>query len=113
MTKMPRLSTLRPRVAMAPQRLAPRAKQVDAYYSTPEHRAWRLAVCKRAGWRCEAIENGVRCEASAARGDRMFSDHVRERRDGGADQGEGKCLCGSHHSTKTNQERDKRMARRW
>jgi 5-methylcytosine-specific restriction protein A len=100
-TKAPRLTTLRPRVEMAPQRLAPRERQVDPYYSSVEHRAWRTAVYRQAGWRCEAMDNGVRCEASAARGDRMFADHTVERRDGGADQGEGKCLCGSHHSTKT------------
>jgi 5-methylcytosine-specific restriction protein A len=113
MTKTPRLTTLRPRVAMASQRLTPRPKTVDPYYSTPEHRAWRKAVYQRAGWRCEAIlENGQRCEASALRGDRLFADHVVERRDGGADQGEGKALCGSHHASKTSDERNKRMARR-
>jgi hypothetical protein len=61
MTKTPpRLTNLRPRVEMASQRIAPRPKQIDAYYSTPEHRAWRLAVCRRAGWQCEAIEDGLR-----------------------------------------------------
>jgi 5-methylcytosine-specific restriction enzyme A len=113
MTKAPRLTTLRPRVAMASQRLTPRERQIDPYYSSAEHRAWRTTVYRRAGWRCEAMENGQRCEASAARGDRMFADHVIERRDGGADQGEGRCYCGSHHTSKTNDERSKRMARRW
>jgi len=85
-TKQPRLTLLgNPRIGMASQRLAPRPKVSDPYYSTPEHRAWRLAVCRRAGWRCEWIDNGQRCEKSIATGDRMFADHIKERRDGGAD----------------------------
>jgi uncharacterized protein YfaQ (DUF2300 family) len=41
---------------------------------------------------------------------RMFADHVVEIRDGGApfDTANGQCLCGSHHTLKTNAERDKR-----
>ena len=60
MTKTPRLTTLRPRVEMATQRFEPRPKQIDQYYLTSRHREWRLAVCRRAGWRCEAIEYGRR-----------------------------------------------------
>jgi 5-methylcytosine-specific restriction protein A len=111
--KRPRLTTLRSRVPTASSRIEARPRQVDAYYSTPEHRAWRLAVCRAAGWRCEAIENGQRCVKSAASGDRMFADHVAERSDGGPDHGLGMCICGQHHTEKTNRERAKRMAIRW
>jgi 5-methylcytosine-specific restriction enzyme A len=106
--KTPRLSNLKPRVAMASPRIAPRPRQPDSYYSTPEHREWRVAVCRRAGWQCEAIEDGRRCDKSAMNGDRMFADHVTERSDGGADLGEGRCLCGAHHTVKTNRERARR-----
>jgi 5-methylcytosine-specific restriction protein A len=110
MTRTPRLTTLRPRVQMATPRIAPRPKQADAELLTPEHRAWRRAVLDRAGWRCEWIEDGKRCEASAATGDRMFADHVVERADGGAllDPANGCVLCGSHHVRKTNRARAQR-----
>jgi 5-methylcytosine-specific restriction protein A len=111
--KQPRLSLLGNRISMASPRLEPRPRQPDSYYSTPEHRAWRVAVCRAAGWRCEAIDNGQRCIKSAANGDRMFADHITERSDGGADDGPGMCLCGRHHTEKTNRERAKRMAARW
>jgi 5-methylcytosine-specific restriction enzyme A len=48
------------------------------------------------------------CEKSAASGDRMFADHITERSDGGADDGPGMCLCGQHHTEKTNRQRAKR-----
>jgi 5-methylcytosine-specific restriction protein A len=110
--RTPRLTTLRPRVEMASSRLEPRERQVDSYYSTQQHREWRSAVYRQAGWQCEAIENGQRCDKSRANGDRMFADHIVERSDGGADLGPGMCLCGHHHTEKTNRERAKRMAAR-
>jgi hypothetical protein len=74
------LRTSRPRLAVHDTRTGkPRPKQADAALLTPEHRAWRLAVCRRAGWRCEWLEDGRRCEASTQRGDRLFADHVVER----------------------------------
>lgn len=41
----------------------------------------------------------------------MFADHIRELKDDGAplDVANGQCLCGSHHTTKTNQARAARM----
>jgi 5-methylcytosine-specific restriction enzyme A len=90
---------------MASQRIAPRPKIIDPYYATQEHRAWRIEVCRRAGWRCEWIDNGQRCTKSAANGDRMAADHIEERRDGGSDLGTGMCVCGKHHTIKTNRER--------
>jgi 5-methylcytosine-specific restriction protein A len=93
---------------MASQRLPRQPKVVDSYYLTPEHKAWRLAVCRQAGWQCEWVESGQRCTKSAASGDRMFADHIHERRDGGADMGKGACLCGAHHTAKTLRERNRR-----
>jgi hypothetical protein len=41
----------------------------------------------------------------------MFADHIVELKDGGAafDVANGQCLCGSHHTLKTNAERARRM----
>lgn len=90
----------------------PRPKQTDAHYLTPEHRAWREAVCDRAGWRCEWIdEKGQRC-TKAAPHHRMFADHRKERQDAPdaeLDPANGWCLCGAHHSLKTAREREKRL----
>ncbi|GEM_PF-555349 len=88
------------------------AKQADRELLTTEHRAWREAVLSRADYRCEWVQNGVRCER-AAPAHRMFADHVVERKDGGAalDISNGQCLCASHHGLKTFGERARRMAR--
>ena len=102
------LRTSRPRLAAHDTRTArPRPKQADSELLTPEHRAWRLAVCRRAGWRCEWVEQGMRCEASAATGYVMVADHKVERADGGAlyDEDNGQCLCVSHNTLKGNQAR--------
>lgn len=86
----------------------PLEKQVDAELLTPEHRAWRLEVMRRAGWRCEHIEGGKRCNRSEPR---MFANHIAERKDGGAklDPLNGECLCGRHHTLFTNDQRARRM----
>lgn len=93
-----------------PRSAAPPVKRADAELLTSEHRAWREEVLRRAGYRCEAIEGGRRCE-KAAPAHRMFADHIRERRDGGAplDPQNGRCVCGRHHTEKTLAERAKRM----
>lgn len=106
---MPRLTTLRPRVATLDTRAAPPApKTADPYYLSAEHRAWADDVKRRAGFRCEYVEAGQRCAKAAPR-HRMFADHIVERRDGGADQGEGQCLCGAHHSLVTARRRAERL----
>lgn len=89
----------------------PLDKKADAELQTPLHRAWRDIVLKRAGYRCEAIDqNGTRCETAAPQ--RLFADHIIERQDGGPalDINNGRCLCGRHHTIKTIAERSKRMA---
>lgn len=107
-----RLATLRPSVAITQLLTAPPApKRADAQLLTPEHRRFRAIVLQRAGYRCEWIENGERCPKSEANGDRLFADHIKERADGGAlyDPNNGRCLCGSHHTTKTALERARRL----
>src|SRR5690349_4559424 len=90
----------------------PEPKRADAELLTPEHRAFRSAVLKRAGWRCEWIENGRRCEKRAPQ-DRMIADHKIERADGGApfDPANGQCLCVAHNTAKGIQARAARLSR--
>lgn len=80
----------------------PAPKRADAELLTPQARAWAQRICDRAGWQCQWIEQGQRCEASRARGDRMVADHVVERADGGAllDEANGRCLCVRHNTLK-------------
>jgi hypothetical protein len=89
----------------------PEPKTVDRFYETPAYKAWRTSVIARAGARCEWSEDGERC-AKAAPQHRLFADHVREVRDGGAplDLDNGQCLCGSHHTRKTAAARATRLS---
>jgi len=82
-------------------------KTADDLYSTPQYRVWRDQVISRADGVCEAMGCG-------RREPRMFADHIVEVKDGGArfDPANGQCLCGKHHTLKTNAERAKRWARR-
>ena len=56
----------------------PQPKTADAVYLTTEHRAWRKAVIDRAGGRCQALDDGVRCVCAEPRG-RCTTGHERER----------------------------------
>jgi len=104
------------RVRVAPPRIKPAgfrvpvSRNADPELLTVAHRAWRLAVLRRAGYQCEAIEDGVRCD-KAAPDHRLFADHINERRDGGAlfDPANGQCLCGHHHNLKTYAARVERL----
>jgi hypothetical protein len=91
----------------------PIAKKADPELQTPEHRAWRQQVLRAADFRCQAVDNGKRCHIRAP--ERLFADHIVERKDGGAklDPRNGQCLCSSHHVAKTAAERAKRMAQRY
>lgn len=107
-----RLIALTPRVAEVDIRSAkPPAKQAEAHYLTPEHRAWRAEVIRRAGGKCEWVDDdGTVCGITQPR---MFADHKDERKDGGADldPANGQCLCGRHHSLKTIAARAARFAK--
>ena len=83
--------------------LPPKVK--DAVYTTPQYHAWRNAVVRRAGARCEYHDHhGHRC-TKAQPEHRMFADHIVEIKDGGSilDVTNGQCLCYSHHTIKTNE----------
>lgn len=92
------------RLTSRPQpRLSVPPKQVDPHYITPEHRAWRADVIRRAGGHC------VDCGAT---GKRLYADHVVELRDGGAafDPANGQARCGGCHTRKTFRARAARHA---
>lgn len=108
-----RIPTLGPRVATLDTRTAkPLPKKVDDHYNTPEHRAWALAIKRRAGWRCEVVESGRRCECSSARGDRIHAGHIKNRRDYpelALDPNNGQAECTSHNTRFGLQDRARRM----
>jgi 5-methylcytosine-specific restriction protein A len=112
MTNHPRLSTLRPRVAMATQRLTPRPKIVLPVYNTPEWRSLIAGIIKHRGRRCE----DPHCQsANRAAGQKVYGDHIHELQDGGAllDPNNVLLRCAPCHGKKTTAERNKRMATRW
>lgn len=100
MARVRMMAPLIPKVSGRTVQLEP--KQAEPFYQSQDYLAWRGHVIARAAGRCEAIENGARC-SKAAPLHRMFADHIKERRDGGApfDADNGQCLCGRHHSLKT------------
>jgi 5-methylcytosine-specific restriction enzyme A len=99
----PTIRTLDTRTVRRPQ------KQKEPIYDTPRFRAWRAHVVARAGGRCEAEDNGLRCSRAVPE-HRMYADHIVELRDGGApfDVGNGQCLCAQHHERKTHKARQLR-----
>lgn len=84
----------------------PAPKRADPIYHSPEYQRWRAIVIERAGGRCQV------CGRSDGR---LYADHIREIKDGGApfDPANGQALCHAHHQAKTAAERAKRMARRF
>jgi len=104
---MAKIRTLRPNVPVLDTRTIkmPRRRSdpvLDPIYNTPAYAAWRAEVIDRAGRRCEAIEDGIRCGKGSPE-HRVYADHINELRDGGApfDPSNGQCLCAVHHERKT------------
>jgi len=86
------------------RRVKPPEKSVDPYYLSPEHKAWRNEVIRRAGGKCQYRGHDPRRPRS---GIRLFADHIRELKDGGdpLDPANGMACCGACHSLKTAAER--------
>lgn len=105
----PKLQTLPSRIATLDTRSAkPPAKTVDPFLHTPVYQRWRDAVIQRAGGKCE-YPGCTRKER------RMFADHIVECADDPnrwTDLSNGQCLCGKHHTIKTNKTRAERHAAR-
>ena len=86
---------LKPRLATIDTSIArPLLKTAAPHYQTSEHREWSRRVIARAGGACQHC---------GRKGVRLFADHIRELKDGGApfDLGNGAAICGSCHTTKT------------
>jgi len=83
----------------------------DPVYASREWRALIAAIIEQRGRRCE----DPKCKTPGRTGMRVFGDHVRELKDGGAllDPRNVLLRCGSCHTIKSNAERAKRMATRW
>ncbi|NEV75499.1 HNH endonuclease [Rhodopseudomonas sp. BR0C11] len=103
------------RVAVLDARKAkPLPKTADSDYGSTAHKTWAFEVKSRAGWRCEHVENGHRCERSRARGDRMYADHILEVKDRPElrfDLSNGACKCAAHNVKKGIEARAARMDR--
>lgn len=104
------LKTLRPRLALIETRkLKPPDKVAESFYLSPEWRALIRHIIHVRGRRCEdpnckTPHRGV--------GQRIFGDHIVERKDGGAelDQRNVMLRCSPCHGRKTAAERGKRAS---
>ncbi len=103
-----RLGTVSPRVAMIdPRRVKPPPKITEEIYRDARYRAWAADVIARAGGKCQDPQ----CMAPERTPSRLFADHVKELRDGGApfDRANGLARCGSCHTRKTASARAARL----
>ena len=101
----PRLRTLAPLLTVLDGRTNKSPDHTAApIYKTDDYAKWREVVIARAGGKCQ----WPGCERAERR---MFADHIRELKDGGApfDPANGQCLCGRHHTLKTVQARADRQ----
>ncbi|MFY9291571.1 MAG: HNH endonuclease [Methylorubrum rhodinum] len=103
-TLAPRLRTLDSRTLRpSPGTIAVRAPKVTAsFYGSTEWQTLRKAIMR---------ERGKRCEDCGSTSGRMYCDHVKELRDGGAplDRLNIRVRCASCHSRKTAQVRADRL----
>jgi 5-methylcytosine-specific restriction protein A len=81
-------------------------KRADSFYLSREWRALIDGIIRQRGRRCEDPEH----ESGERFAERLFGDHIRERKDGGAplDPANVMLRCGSCHTRKTAKERAKR-----
>jgi 5-methylcytosine-specific restriction enzyme A len=108
----PKVRVLPPRIATLDTRaVRPPPKTAAAIYTTPEWRALMARLIRERGRRCEE------CGRTHDEGKpvRIFGDHIRELRDGGApfDPGNVRLLDGRCHTRKTIRERARRAAERF
>ena len=100
---MARLTMLGPRVATLDTSIAaPPPKQAEPFYTSS---AWlELMASIKA-------ERGERCQDCGRERCRIFGDHIKELKDGGAklDRANVRLRCGSCHTLKTNRAKAERM----
>jgi hypothetical protein len=96
-----RLRTLRHKLAPASRvKVRQPQKTADPFYTSAPWRALMDGIIKQRGRRCEDVEH----DASKPRsGIRIFGDHIRELKDGGAALDPNNILlrCGACHTRKT------------
>lgn len=105
---MPKLTTLGNRIGtLDTRRVKPPPKIADNFYLSPEWRGLMDAIIKQRGRICQDPD----CPHPHPPITRVFGDHIKERRDGGAllDHTNVLLRCGSAHSRKTARERAKRL----
>src|SRR5690554_8195633 len=81
-----------------------RGRYPDPRYKTVRWRKLRKVVLDRAGWRCEWVEDGVRCGRDLREPGQGHADHIEEVRDNPArfwDLDNLRALCKKHHMGKT------------
>ena len=110
---MARLGVLGPRIAAGEYRtIKPPPKVVAPFYSSPEWRALMAKILRARGRKCEDTEHDP---SKPRMGVRIFGDHIKEIRDGGAplDPANVMLRCAPCHMAKTARERGKRAARKF
>lgn len=101
---MGRLTNLKPALACLDVRTAlPPPKVADDFYSSPE---WRKLIGQI------IRERGRACEVCGSRDGRIYGDHIKELRDGGAplDPSNVQLMCASCHGLKTHKAKLARWA---
>jgi len=102
----PRLTTHDSR-RVKPADVARHDKRAAPIYSTPEYRAWQAEVISRSCGQCQDPGH----DARRPRHGKLYADHIKELRDGGApfDPANGLARCASCHGKKTIAERVGRL----
>ena len=106
---MGRFASLPPMVPTLDTRTArPLEKATDPFYKTADWREFIQQIIVVRGARCEDPQ----CKTPNRIPTRIFGDHIKELRDGGArlDPANIMLRCGSCHTRKTLEERARRMA---
>jgi len=84
------------------RKVKPPEKKADPELLTQAHGQWAVEVKRKAGWQCEWVKNGRRCQVRHP--EALYADHIIEREDDPSkalDPDNGRCLCSSHHGLKT------------
>jgi len=100
---MGKLASLAPRLGSIAPTLRPPPKIADQFYTSPEWRQLMAEIIR---------ERGRRCEDCGATGVRVFGDHIKELKDGGAplDKRNVRIRCGKCHAVKTAKARGQRAS---
>lgn len=104
------LKAITPRLAIAETRAAkPPPKTAEAFYLSAAWRGLVASIKQERGTRCEDCGTTHDAEGKPVR---LIGDHIKERKDGGADLDRGNVMlrCYGCHARKTADERAKRLS---